>query len=129
VAALVGGLALGACGLLPASGPVIHLDNLTSSALTVEVKGSWVGTYASGTSVDIPIAGHGAPPYMVTVKSPNGTLVRQLEVTAEDVKSATDNSGSMWGDTELPCGFIRLGFGRMTETPPPARFAGLPACD
>lgn len=120
---------LGGCGLLPGGGPAVHLDNLTSGPVAVHVKGVWVGTYASGSSVDVPLGGHGNPPYQVAVLSPNGVMIASVDITADDVKVAADNNGSMSVGADLVCGSIRLSFGRVTETLPRVDFAALPPCD
>ena len=87
------------------------------------MKGGWVGTYAPGSSVDVPLAGHGDPPYMVTVHSPSGQILMQLEVTADDLKMAADDRGSSAGSSDGDCGTIRLSVGRVAGRPasPPGR--------
>ena len=126
--ALVAAIALGGCGLLPIGGPAIHLDNRTSGPVTVNVKGAQVGTYPSGSSAEVPLGGHGEPPYMVTVHSPSGQVLIQLEVSAEDIKAAADGSGATSGSGDSVCGLVRLSMGKPFETLPPIAFAQLPAC-
>ncbi len=116
------------CGLLPGSGPVVRLDNLTNEAAAVEVNGAWLGTYAPGTSTDIPLQGHGAPPYRVGVRLANGQEVISMELSAEDVSDAADGSAGSAGMAELPCGTVRLSIGRVDQALPTVAFAELPPC-
>ena len=125
---MLAAIALIGCGVLPIGGPAIHLDNRTSGPVAVQVKGAWVGTYASGSSADVPLGGHGEPPYMVTVHSPGGKILLQLEVSAQDIKVAADGSGAMSGSNDSACGLVRLSVGKPFETLPPVAFGQLPAC-
>lgn len=121
-------LAVGGCGLLPGSAPVVRLDNLTNEAAAVEVNGAWLGTYAPRTSTDIPLQGRGAPPYLVSVRLANGQELTSMELTAEDVRVAADGSGGVAVTAELACGTVRLSIGRVDEALPTVSFAELPPC-
>ena len=127
-ALLLGALAVVGCGLLPGSGTVVRLDNLTNEPAAVEVNGAWVGTYAPQTSTAIPLQGRGAPPYVVTVRKANGTELISLDVTADDVNAATDGSGGTAAMAELACGTIRLSIGRVDMPLPTVAAADLPPC-
>ena len=128
LAGLLCGLVLASCGLVPDSGPTVHLDNFTNTPLAVRVKGGWVGTYAPGSSVDVPLAGRGDPPYTVTVHSPSGQILMQLEVSADDLKAAAENRGSIGGSSELACGTVRLSVGGSLDAPTAGPIAQLPPC-
>ena len=121
------GLFLVGCALLPGSGSSVHFDNLTNTPMAVHVNGVWAGTYAPGASADVPLGAHGAPPYMVTVHSPSGNSLLQLEVTADDVSEAA-RGGMSAGTTGIPCGEIRISFGRIDQPLAPVPVDGLPAC-
>lgn len=127
-ALLLGVLAVGGCGLLPGPGAVVRLDNLTNEAAAVEVNGAWLGTYAPGTSTDIPLQGHGAPPYRVSVRLANGQELISMELTADHVRDAADGSGGSAAMAELPCGTVRLSIGRVDQALPTVAFAELPPC-
>jgi hypothetical protein len=127
-ALLLSALAIGGCGLLPGSGPVVRLDNLTNEAAAVEVNGAWVGTYAARTSTGIPLQGRGAPPYVVSVRLANGQELTSMELTAEDVRVAADGSGGAAVTAELACGAVRLSIGSVDEPLPSVAFNELPPC-
>lgn len=127
-ARLLSALAVTGCGLLPGSGPTVRLENMSSSPAAVDVNGTWVGTYAGGTSADVYLGGYGQPPFIVTVRLPNGEIVAQLDITAADVESGSNLAGSTWGRADLPCGTIRLSYGRPAEPLPAVAVAELPAC-
>lgn len=122
------GLLVLGCGLLPSSGPAVHLDNQTNTPLAVHVQGVWVGTYAPGASADVSMGSQGAPPYNVTIHSPSGGLLMVFDVTAEAIKAAADGGGIAAGSTGLPCGTVRLAIGRIDEPLEPVASEGLPAC-
>jgi hypothetical protein len=126
-ALLLSALALAGCGLLP-GGPAVRLENMANAPAAVYVNGTWAGTYAGGTSANVFLARFGQPPFIVTVDIPNDLVVAQLEITAADVEAGADVAGSTWGRADLPCGTIRLSYGRPSEPLPPVAVAGLPAC-
>jgi hypothetical protein len=104
------------------TGPTIHLANRTIVPAVVSVNGSWVGTYAAGESAEVPIGGHGGPPYRIEAHSPAGTALGDFEITARDVTSLTAGS-SMGGASQTACGLIEFTFGPVahpSETPTPA---------
>ena len=127
-APLLWALTVAGCGVLPGSSPVVRLDNLTNSPATVDVNGTWVGTYAAGTSADVPLAGSGKAPFIVTVRTPSGLIAAQLEVAAADVEVGAEAAGNMQAQAELPCGTIRLTFGQPAEPAPAVVVAGSSAC-
>jgi len=120
-------LALAGCSSLPGSGPVVRFDNQTNTPMALHVKGTWVGTYAPGATANVLLAAHGQPPYVVTVQSPGGETLLELEFTAEDIARIADGTGAA-ATTALPCGTVQLSFGPSLQTPPAIAFAQLPAC-
>lgn len=124
---LLGALSLAGCGLLP-GGPFVRLENLSNSPAAVDVNGTWAGTYAGGTSADVYLGRFGQPPYTVSVRTPNGLIAVQLEVTAADVAAGPDGSGNVSGQANLTCGIIRMSYGQPLEPPPSVALAELPAC-
>lgn len=125
-ALLLSALAVGGCGLLP-GGPAVRLENMANTPAAIYVNGTWAGTYAGGTSADVYLGRFGAPPFIVTVSTPN-EVVAQLEITAADVEAGADIAGSTWGRADLACGTIRLSFGPPAEPLPAVAVAGLPSC-
>jgi hypothetical protein len=116
------------CGLLPTGSQAAHIDNMTNTPMAVHIDGVWAGTYAPGTSADVPLVGHGAPPYAITVHSPSGGVLMQLVVSADDYQMAAEGTGSVSGDTELPCGTVRLSVGRIDLAMPEVADGDLPTC-
>ena len=96
--------------------------------MAVHVKGVWAGTFAPGASADVRLAGYGAPPYLVSVHSPSGIVLVELEVSADDLRVAAEGSGGTSGSAEFPCGTVRITVGRTTEPIPAIPFAQMPAC-
>ena len=121
-------LVVASCGLLPGSGPVIRLDNLTNEPAAVEVNGAWVGTYAPRTSTDIQLQGRGHPPYVVIVRMADGTEATSIELTAADVENAADGRGGSAVTAELACGTVRMSLGRVDAPLPSVAFGELPPC-
>ena len=101
------------------SGPTIHFANRTTVPAVISVNGGWVGTYASGGSVDVPIGGHGGPPYRIEARSPAGTVLGEFIITAGDAASLTAGS-SMGGSSGSECGSVDFSFGPLGGAPQPA---------
>lgn len=127
-AMLLSVLAVVGCGVLPGSGPVVRLDNLTGGPAAVEVNGAWVGTYAPQTSTDIPLLGRGDPPYVVIVRMADGTEATSIELTAEDVRNAADGRGGSAITAELACGTVRVSIGHVDAPLPSVALGELPPC-
>ena len=127
-ALVLSALAVASCGLLPGSGPMVRLDNMTNEAAAVDVNGAWVGTYAPRTSTAIPLHGRGAPPYLVSVRLATGSELTSMELTAEDLRVAADGSGGAAVLAEFACGTVRLSIGRVDEPLPTVASAELPPC-
>jgi hypothetical protein len=127
LAVVASGLLVVGCGLLPSSGPAVHVDNQTNTPMAVHVNGAWVGTYAPGASSDVPMGGQGAAPYKFSVHSPSGNSLMDFVVTADDITRATEGGISI-GTTGLPCGEVRMAIGPILEPPGPVATEGLPTC-
>ena len=126
-ALLLSALGIAGCGLLP-GGPAVRLENMANTSAAVYVNGTWAGTYAGGTSADVHLGRFGKPPFIVTVDTPNEPVVAQLEITAADVEAGSDVAGSVWGQADLPCGTIRLSYGRPSEPLPAVDLTELQPC-
>jgi len=122
------GLLVVACGGLSAGGPTVHFENRTNTPLAIHVNSLWVGTYAAGASAELPLSRHGAPPFLITVKSPSGASLVDFQVTAQDIKAVADGSGAVSGSTGLPCGVVRLTVGRVDEVGSEVAVGDLPPC-
>lgn len=121
VASVVG---VAACATVLAPADRIGLENRTSTPVSVEVNGSWVGTYAAGDVVIVPITGHGGPPYSLAIRSPSGALLVEQTISAQsrqDVIAGTTRESLGYG---VPCGWIQISYGvEVTPT------SGLPPQD
>ncbi len=122
------GLLVVACEPLPPSGTTVHFENQTNTPLAIHVKSLWVGTYAAGASAELPLTRHGAPPYLITVKSPSGAGLVDFQVTAQDIKAVADGSGAVSGSTGLPCGVVILTVGRVDQLGSEVAYGDLPPC-
>jgi hypothetical protein len=89
----------------------LRLSNDTTSPVAVYVNGGWVGTYQAGATVDVPIRGHGGPPFAIEVRSPSGMVLSGITLSAEDVRQVADGSMSMATGGAVPCGWIDLAYG------------------
>ena len=123
------GLAVAACSFLPSSGPLVHVANVSNTALAVHVNGDWVGTYAPGASGHVSLGGGGGPPYRVTIVSPGGTELAEVAVTAADLEAAAAGDGGVRVGADLPCGIVWLSVGIVDAEPVEPVPARLPPCD
>ena len=125
-------LAVVAIGFLAtgcASGPSVHVDNMTNTRMEVHVNGASAGTFGPGGSGDVSLGGHGSAPYRVTLHSPSGDNMMEIVLTAEDIKRIADTGGHLSaGTTGIPCGEIRLSMGKIDSVPGPAGVDQMPAC-
>jgi hypothetical protein len=110
-------LLVAACSVLPISGERVGLGNRTNIPVAVHVNGAWVGTYAPGALTDVAIGGHGGPPYVVEVRSPTGSLLAGITISAADAEAAAAGEMSMGSSAGLPCGAIHLSYGGAPEMP------------
>ena len=89
---------------------MVHLTHRTAVPGVVSVNGAWVGTYPPGASVDVPIGGHGGPPYTITVHSPKGGELATFEIIGPDVSAVAGGAG-VGGSSGTACGSIEFSFG------------------
>jgi hypothetical protein len=125
---LLAAFALIGCDLVPTVGPVVRVENHTNTPVAVRVNASLVGTYAAGSSVDVPLAGAGGPPYHVSVHSPSGHELAQFDVSANDIESAPKDLGGSAATFVLGCGTIRLSSGPIELDPAFPHDPGPEAC-
>lgn len=115
---------LAACQPSAGLGSTIALENRTSTPVAVEINGTWAGTYPAGAVANVPIAGHGSPPYRVEVRSPSGTLLSELTIQESDVQQVAQASTNLSVGNAVACGWIQLSYGVRV-----APSAGVPAQD
>lgn len=108
-------------------GPTVHFVNRTAVPAVVSVNGGWVGTYPVGAAVEVPIGGHGGPPYRLAVHTPSGALLTEFDITAQDVTSVTSGNGNIGGSATSDCGTIEFSFGAIAGGAGPAVPAANPA--
>lgn len=120
MAAIVAVVAVLAIGCSPSGGPAdrIRLTNQTNIAVAVHVNGGWAGTYPPGAVADVPIRGHGGPPFRVEVRSPSGASLAELTISASDVTVVADGSTAMSTGSGVPCGWIELAYGEVPDQGP-----------
>ena len=106
----------------------MHFENQTNTPLAIHVDGLWAGTYAAGTSAELPLARHGAPPYLITVKSPSGASLIDFEVTAQDIRAVADGTGAVSGSRALQCGVVILTVGPVEQVGSGVAVGALPPC-
>jgi len=111
--------AVAGCSFTGGIGPTAYLENGTDVPIAVYVNGGWVGTYPPGTRTDVPIGGHGGPPYAIEVRTPSGVVLTQLGVSPADIA----NGGSVGAGASMPCGEVQLTYGAVERRGGPARVA------
>lgn len=109
--ALLVGLALAACAVSVSPADRIALENRTDTPVAVHVNGGWVGTYPAGAVVNVPIRGHGGPPFRIEVRSPSGAILYELTLSAGDALAVAEGQSSMTTGSAVPCGWIELSYG------------------
>lgn len=109
--ALLVGLALAACDVAVPPADRIALENRTDTPVAVHVNGGWVGTYPAGAVVNVPIRGHGGPPFRIEARSPSGAILSELTLSAQDAREVAEGRSSMSGGGAVPCGWIEWSYG------------------
>ena len=121
LAVVVFALALTALGCMPvaslAPADKIQLTNATTTAVAVHVNGGWAGTYPAGAVTDVPIVGHGGPPFVIEVRSPSGAVLTSMTFSVEDARSVAAGSSAMSGGSAVDCGWIEIGYGSIAGSP------------
>lgn len=100
------------------------LINRTDTPVSVHVNGGWAGTYAAGAVADVPIRGHGGPPFRIEVRSPSGAVLSEWTISPQDAASVADGTSSMSGGGAVPCGWIGFSYGDQPDQPPGAEPIG-----
>lgn len=124
VVAIVASVVIAGCAPSDRPEDRIALENRTTTPVTVDVNGGWAGTYDAGAVANVPITGHGGPPYHIEVRSPSGALLTEITFSAADAQGVA--SGSTRGSTggSVPCGWIQISYGIQVVPS-----AGVPAQD
>ena len=121
LAAVISVLALAVLGCMPvaslAPADKIQLTNATTTAVAVHVNGGWAGTYPAGAVTDVPIVGHGGPPFVIEVRSPSGAVLWSMTLTVEEARSVAAGSSAMSGGSDVGCGWIEIGYGNIAGNP------------
>jgi hypothetical protein len=127
VAVLGSGCGWAAMPAVPADAERIGMVNATTQPVAVLINGVWVGTYPAWSEQrELPIHGHGGPPWKVEFQGRNGLRLAELTVSDEDTRPSVAVGHSS------PCGEFRAWW-RLAPidlptvegtTPPPAD----PAC-
>ncbi len=114
-------LALSAVACAPLeSGPGadrVHLDNATDIAVGIYLNDAWVGTYPAGASATVALAGHGGPPFVVSVRTAAGTVLHEETISADDMRRARTEGFGWFSALGPPCGTTRLAFGAVELDP------------
>ena len=115
LAAALGMVALVALGCMPvaslAPADKIRLTNATTTAVAVHVNGGWAGTYPAGAITDVPIVGHGGPPFVIEVRSPSGAILSSVTFSADDARGVATGSSATSTGSDVGCGWIEIGYG------------------
>ena len=106
---------------VPEDAERIGMVNATTTPVAVTVNGSWIGTYPGWSHVELPIHGHGGPPWTIAFETPHGDEIAELTIddTGEHSSSRTSHSS--------PCGEFHAWRGAVPDdvpiiegtTPPP----------
>ena len=119
-ALLVVTLAAAVLGCVPVASltpaDTIQLTNATTTAVAVHVNGGWAGTYPAGAVTDVPIVGHGGPPFTIEVRSPSGAILSSVTFSADDARGVAAGSGSMSTGGDVGCGWIEIRYGNVQGT-------------
>lgn len=89
----------------------IALENRTSTPVSVNVNGGWAGTYAAGAVANVPITGHGGPPFDIEIRSPSGAVLTSMTFSAADAQAVAAGSSNQSGGGAVPCGWIQVSYG------------------
>jgi hypothetical protein len=76
------------------------------------VDGSWVGTYAAGTTGDASISGQGKPSNL-EVRSPSGAVLMSLWVNDDQLTDAAAGRYGNGASRGLPCGVVTVLIGQL----------------
>jgi hypothetical protein len=110
---LAAGLLTG-CAFGAASSDIpVTIENDTSVPVGLYVDGAWVGTYAPGAHVAVPLPVRDRFPAAVELRSPSGAVLVSLTLS-EHQDAAAEAGGYGGGESQgLPCGTLTLLVGRL----------------
>ena len=120
---LVALLAMAGCGVAHDVGVIgreptdipINIDNETDVAVGLYVDGTWIGTYAPGSRLAVPMPAPKRHPTTVELRSPSDAVLLSLALN-EGQHAAADAGGYGAGESRgLPCGTLTLLIGRLAE--------------
>lgn len=111
--ALVGvAILLSACDLLaPSPADRVYLENDTTTDVSVHVNGGFAATVPAGSAADVPIQGHGGPPFRIEARSRSGAVLFDMEISATDYQQVRDGQASMSSGVAPGCGWIEVNYG------------------
>jgi hypothetical protein len=113
---------MAACqSLLPASAADrVFLSNDTTTDVAVHVNGGWVGTVGAGASFDVPIGGHGGPPFHIEARSRSGAVLWEMTISPDDYEQVRDGRSSFSSGVAPGCGWIEARYGEPGPDAPAA---------
>ena len=121
-AVLAAGFLMG-CEIGAASSDIsVTIENDTGVPVGLYVDGAWVGTYAPGAQVAVPLPVRDRFPITVELRSPSDAVLVAVALS-EDQHAAAEAGGYGAGASQgLPCGTLTLVVGRLDsgEAPAPA---------
>jgi hypothetical protein len=124
---LVSALLSAGCGVVPATSDIpVTVANDTDVAVGLYLDGAWVGTYAPGAQVAVPLPVRDRFPVTVELRSPSDAVLVAVALS-EDQHAAAEAGGYGGGESQgLPCGTLTLLVGRLAAAEtvvPPASVA------
>jgi hypothetical protein len=113
--ALVAAAVVGGCRAFLPSNPGDHVQirNDTTTDVAVHVNGAWVGTVAAGQHVDVPLGGHGGPPFRIEAKSRSGAVLFEMAISADDYQAVNEGRSAMGSGVAPGCGWIEVRYGKV----------------
>jgi hypothetical protein len=105
---------VGIAGREPTDIP-INIDNGTNVAVGLYVDGAWVGTYAAGSKLAVPMPAPRRLPTTIELRSPSDAPL--LSVTLDEGQHAAAEAGGYGAGASqgLPCGVLTLLVGRLAD--------------
>jgi hypothetical protein len=120
-AILVAVLVVAGCGVARDVGVVgreptdipINLHNDTDVAVGLYVDGAWIGTYAPGSRLAVPMTTPKREPTTVELRSPSDTVLLSLTLNERQYAAAEAGGYGAGESRGLPCGTLTLLVGRV----------------
>ncbi len=108
----------GCQAILPSRADRVTIQNDTTTPVTVHVNAGWVATIEAGAMADIPIRGHGGPPFRIEARSRGGQVLFEMSISADDYAAVRDGHGSMTSGIAPGCGWIEARYGQPDPAAP-----------